>query len=108
VESAVETKLDQEGHRKALDALPFNRMQEMLNLALSKGVLDDLTLHMAHEIRKSANKAVHGTVPSEEECRDRLEQTRAVLRYLYEAPVPDLVPHYLEIVKREKERGGRA
>lgn len=107
VESAVETKLDQEGHRKALDALPFNRMQEMLNLALSKGVLDDLTLHMAHEIRKSANKAVHGTVPSEEECRDRLEQTRAVLRHLYEAPVPDVLP-YIELIKRNKERGGRA
>ena len=104
VESAVETKLDQEGHRKALDALPFNRMQEMLNLALSKGVLDDLTLHMAHEIRKSANKAVHGTVPSEAECRDRLEQTREVLRHLYETPVPDLLS-YVGPAKRKKEGG---
>jgi hypothetical protein len=110
VESAVETKLEQKGHRRALRALPsFNRVPEMLKLALSKGVLDDWTLQMADDIRKSANDAVHhATVPSETECRDRLEHTREVLRYLYEAPVPDLVPHYLEMVKREKERGGRA
>ena len=70
-------------------------------------ILDNLRFSMADGIRKSANQAVHGTVPSQEECRDRLEQTREVLRHLYETPVPDLLP-YVGPVKRKKERGGRA
>jgi hypothetical protein len=59
-------------------------VQELLKLAVNSGVLDDLARHLADEIRKSANKAVHGSVPSEAECRERLEQTRAVLRHIYE------------------------
>src|ERR1039458_6091774 len=100
VESAIETKLDQKGLRRVVDALPFNKVQELLKCAVTSGILDDLTFCMADGIRKSANRAVHGTVPSETECRDRLDQTRAVLRYLYEAPVPDLLP-YLDLVKRK-------
>jgi hypothetical protein len=107
VESATEAKLRQKGLGKEAEALPFNKVQELLKLAFTSGILDDLTFCMADGIRKSANRAVHGTVPSEAECRDRLEQTRAVLRYLYEAPVPDVLP-YFELVKRKKERGGRA
>jgi len=84
IESAIETKLDQKGFRKELDRLPFNKVQELLRLAVSSGVLDDLTCHLADEIRRSANKAVHGSAPSEAECRERLEQTRAVLRHTYE------------------------
>jgi hypothetical protein len=70
-------------------------------------ILDNLRFSMADGIRKSANQAVHGTVPSQEECPHRLEQTREVLRHLYETPVPDLLP-YVGPVKRKKERGGRA
>jgi hypothetical protein len=84
IESAIETKLDQKGLRKELDRLPFNKVQELLRLAVNSGVLDDLTRHLADEIRRSANKAVHGSAPSEAECRERLEQTRAVLRHIYE------------------------
>jgi hypothetical protein len=84
VESAIETKLDQKGLRKQLDALGFNKVQGLLKLAVTSGVLDDLTCRMADEIRRSANKAVHGSVPPETECRERLGQARAVLRHLYE------------------------
>ena len=84
IESAIETKLDQKGLRKELDRLPFNKVQELLRLAVNSGVLDDLTRQLADEIRRSANKAVHGSAPSEAECRERLEQTRAVLRHIYE------------------------
>ena len=84
IESAIETKLDQKGLRKELDRLPFNKVQELLRLAVNSGVLDDLTRHLADEIRRSANKAVHGSAPSEAGCRERLEQTRAVLRHIYE------------------------
>ena len=107
VESAIEARLRQKGLGKKVDALPFNKVQELLNLAVTSGILDDLTLCMADGIRKSANRAAHGTVPPEAECRDRLEQTRAVLRYLYEAPVLDLLP-YLGLLKRKKKRGDRA
>ena len=72
------------GLRKELDKLPFSKVQELLKLAVSSGVLDDLTSHLADEIRRSANMAVHGSAPSETECRERLEQTRAVLRHIYE------------------------
>jgi hypothetical protein len=84
VEAGIETKLDQKELRKQLDTLGFNKVQGLLKLALSSGVLDDLTVRMADDIRRSANKAVHGSVPSETECRERLEQARAVLRHLYE------------------------
>jgi hypothetical protein len=84
VEAGIETKLDQNGLRKQLNALGFSKVQELLNLAVSSGVLDDLTFRMADEVRRSANKAAHGSVPSEPECRERLEQARAVLRHLYE------------------------
>jgi hypothetical protein len=84
VEAGIETKLDQKGLRRQLDALGFNKVQGLLKLAVESGVLDDLTVRMAEEIRRSANKAVHGSLPSEIECRERLEQTRAVLRHIYE------------------------
>jgi hypothetical protein len=84
VEAGIETRLDQKGLRKQLEALGFNKVQGLLKLAVESGVLDDLTVRMADEIRRSANKAVHGSVPSEMECRERLEQTRAVLRHIYE------------------------
>jgi hypothetical protein len=52
----------------------------MLDLALNSGLLDDLTFNMANDIRKSANHAVHGTIPTAKDCQKRLEQTRAVSR----------------------------
>jgi hypothetical protein len=59
-------------------------VQAMLDLALNSGVLDDLTFGMANDIRKSSNKAVHGAVSTASDCQNMLEQTRAVLRHLYE------------------------
>jgi hypothetical protein len=56
----------------------------MIGLALDSGVLDSLTFDMASDIRKSANQAAHGTAPTAEACGLRLDQTRAVLRHLYE------------------------
>ncbi|MGH9721705.1 MAG: hypothetical protein ACRD8O_15975, partial [Bryobacteraceae bacterium] len=84
IESGVEERLVQKGLRRQLDAIGYNKVQVMLNLALDSGVLDDLTFEMANVIRKSANKAVHGDVPTAPDCQERLEQTRAVLRHLYE------------------------
>jgi hypothetical protein len=63
----------------------YNKMQAMLDLALKSDVLDDLTFGMADDVRKRANKAAHGTVPTAADCQERLEQTRAVLRHLYES-----------------------
>jgi hypothetical protein len=84
VESGIEDRLVQRGFRKELSAIGYNKVQAMLDLALKVGILDELTFGMANEIRKSANKAVHGAVPPGTDCRERLEQTRAVLRALYE------------------------
>lgn len=56
IEAAIETKLDQEGLRKELDRLPFNKVQELLRLAVNSGVLDDLTSHLADGIRRSATR----------------------------------------------------
>jgi hypothetical protein len=84
IESGIEERLVQDGLQKQLNAIGFNKVQAMLDLALNSGVLDDLTFGMANDIRKSANKAVHGTVSTADSCRDRLDQTRAVLHYLYE------------------------
>jgi hypothetical protein len=105
VESATEAKLRQKGVGKEVDALPFNKVQGLLKLAFTSGILDDLTSCMADGIRKSANRAVHGTLPSETECRDRLEQTRAVLRYLYEAPVPDVLPYVRRLRSQRRNSG---
>jgi hypothetical protein len=84
VESGVEQKLIEKGLRKQLDALGYNKVQAMLDLALSLGVLDKITFGMANGIRKSANQAAHGTVLAQTHCRERLEQTRAVLHHIYE------------------------
>jgi hypothetical protein len=85
IESGVERRLVQKGLRRQLDAVGYNNVQAMLGLALKSGVLDDLTFGMADDVRKSANKAVHGAVvPSATDCQKRLEHTRAVLRHLYE------------------------
>lgn len=84
IEAAVETALDQKRLRREVRQIGFNRVQELLKLAVSSGVLDGLTSRWADEIRLSANKAAHGSAPSETECRKRLEQTRAVLRHIYE------------------------
>jgi hypothetical protein len=84
IESGVEERLVQKGLRQELNAVGFNKVQAMLGLALNSGVLDDLTFAMANDIRKSANQAAHGTAPAATDCRERLEQTRAVLRHLYE------------------------
>jgi hypothetical protein len=84
VESGIEGKLLQKGLRKQLSAIEYNKVQAMLDLGLSSNVLDEITFGMANDIRKSANKAVHGVVPTATDCRERLEQTRAVLQHLYE------------------------
>jgi hypothetical protein len=84
VESGIEGKLIQNGLRKQLNAIAYNKVQAMLDLARDSGVLDEITYGMANDIRKSANKAVHGAVPIAKDCRERLEQTRALLRHLYE------------------------
>lgn len=84
IESGVEERLGQKGLRRQLNAIRYNKVEAMLNLALNSGVLDDLTFGMANDIRKSANKAVHGAVPTAPDCQAGLEQTRAVLRHLYE------------------------
>jgi hypothetical protein len=103
VEAAIEAKFD----KKVVRSLPDNKVQALVNLAVKRGILDNLRFSMVDGIRKSANQAVHGTVPSEAECRDRLEQTREALRHLYETPVPDLLS-YVGPAKRKKEGGGRA
>jgi hypothetical protein len=69
VEVGIETKLDQKGLRKQLDALGFNKVQGLLKLAVTSGVLDDLTFYMADEIRRTANKAVHGSFQIENAAR---------------------------------------
>jgi hypothetical protein len=84
VESGIEERLVHKGLTKELRGISYSKVQEMLKLALKSGVLDSLVYEMANDIRTSANKAIHGTMPSEAECRDRLEKTRAVLRHLYE------------------------
>ena len=84
VESGIEGILLQKGLRKQLNAIEYNKVPAMLDLALNSGVLDELTFDMANDIRKSANRAAHGTVPAGTECQERLEQTRAVLRHLFE------------------------
>ncbi|SPF44582.1 hypothetical protein SBA4_3230016 [Candidatus Sulfopaludibacter sp. SbA4] len=85
IEAGVVTKLDQKDLQKAREALPYGNMEKLLKLALKEEVLDGLTFSMANEIRERANRTVHqSAVPSGEECRDMLEQTRAVLRHLYE------------------------
>jgi hypothetical protein len=84
IESGVEEKLVQKGLRKQLNTIKYNKVQAVLDLALNSGVLDDLTFAMANDIRRRANDAAHGTIPSASDCRERLELTRAVLRHLYE------------------------
>jgi len=85
IEAGVVTKLDQKSLQKAREALPYGNMRKLLKLALKEEVLDGPTFSVADEIRERARGAVHqSAVPSEEECRDMLEQTRAVLRHLFE------------------------
>jgi len=84
IESGIQERLVEKGHRKQLNAIEFNKVQAMLDLALDSAVLDDVTFAMANDIRKSANQAAHGTVPAATDCQERLDQTRAVLRHLYE------------------------
>jgi hypothetical protein len=84
IESGIERRLSQKRFGKELNAIGPNRVQAMLDLTLNSGVLDDLTFAMANDIRRSANKAVHGAVSTANDCRDGLEQTRAVLHHLYE------------------------
>jgi len=84
VESGIETRLVQRGRQKDLNSISYNKVEAMLELALKEGVVDELAYEMATAIRRSANKAIHGKVPSEPACRDGLEKTRAVLRHLYE------------------------
>jgi hypothetical protein len=84
IESGIEGRLVQKGLQKQLDVMGYNKVQAMLDLALTAGVLDDLTFRMANDIRKSANKAAHGAVQTAKGCQERLEQTRALLHHLYE------------------------
>lgn len=85
VEAGVLTKLDQKGFQKAREALPYGNLKKLLKLAFDEEVLDGPTFSMADEIRERARVTVHqSAVPSEGECRDMLERTRAVLRHLYE------------------------
>jgi hypothetical protein len=84
IESGIGERLREKGFRKQLSAIEFNKVQAMLDLALDKGVLDRPTFDMANDIRKSANQAAHGTAPTAAVCGARLDQTRAVLRHLYE------------------------
>jgi hypothetical protein len=84
IESGIEERLDQKGLRKQLNAIGFNKVQAMLDLALASGVLNDLTFDMANDIRRSANQAAHGIVPVGTDCPAKIEQTRTVLHQLYE------------------------
>jgi hypothetical protein len=84
IETGIQDRLIQKGLQKRLDAIGYNKVQELLGIAFDSGVLDDLTVKMADDIRRSANRAVHGKVPAGPDCREKLEQTRAILRHLYE------------------------
>jgi hypothetical protein len=85
VEAGVATKLDQKNLVKEREALPYGNMKAMLRLARTKEIMDELTFQLADEIRESARKTIHqSAAPSEAECRKMLENTRAVLRSLYE------------------------
>jgi len=83
IEAAVKDRLVRNGLRKCLDAIRDHRLEGMLELALTQNILDDLTFAMADGVRKKANDAVHGLIPTTADCQARLEQTRAVLHHLY-------------------------
>jgi hypothetical protein len=57
----------------------------ILNLALEKGLIDNIFWLAADDIRKAANKAAHPeAVPDEGRCRLAFEATRGILQHLYE------------------------
>lgn len=83
MEAAVEDRLRTLGLTKEVSEIREDRLLSLLDLAKQRGLLDVVLWRQAGDIRKLANRALHGKPPSEEECKSAHDLTRGVLEHLY-------------------------